>query len=306
MGFPLRTMHFTLFTAPITRRALAACGLLASALLAACGGQSGGDSPSNGGQTQTSGGGTAPSFAMTGAYQGSASGGSSDFVSFLTPAPELSWYGLYYLQTDPNASVFPDIYRGSLTSTTSNAASISSPGLTAFQFSTHLVNSSPSHLSSGGGSITAASASSYQISLSGITLTNNQANPSFTGTAITSYANLPGSWTGTLTDNLSTASAGLTLSFNSAGALTSNASYALCPLNLTLTSASVTANPYYVARLEIPVSTGCVRTPPNSTGPAVLTGIGFIHASPVAGKTKRLELILTDTTGSGISFRGDQ
>jgi hypothetical protein len=36
-----------------------------------------------------------------------------------------------------------------------------------------------------------------------------------------------------------------------------------------------------------------------------MTGIGFIHASTVAGK-RRLELILTDSTGSGISFRGDQ
>jgi hypothetical protein len=243
---------------------------------------------------------------MAGAYQGTAAGNSSDFVSFLTPSPDLVWYGLYFLQSDPNASIFPDIYRGTLTSSTSNSANIASPGLTAFQFSTHLVNSSPSHLSTGGGSITGASASSYQISLSGITLNNNQSNPSFSANAVSSYATLPGSWSGTLTDNLSTASAALTLSFNSAGALSNSVSYAFCPLNLTLTAAALASNPYYLARLEIPVSTGCVRTPPGSISPTVLSGIGFIHASPVAGKTKRLEVILLDATGSGISFRGDQ
>jgi hypothetical protein len=37
-----------------------------------------------------------------------------------------------------------------------------------------------------------------------------------------------------------------------------------------------------------------------------MTGVGFIYKSPAVGKTKRLELILTDSSGSGISFRGDK
>jgi len=295
---PNASRHPNLTT--LRRRAAASC-LVAGTLLVSCGGQSSGTVNTTDGSQQNSGGGSTPSLAMAGAYQGSLY--SSDFVSFLTP--ELAWYALYYLQTNPSASIYPDIYRGALSSTSSTSATIASPGLTAFQFSTHLVNASPSHLSTGGGSISGASATNYQVSLSGITLTNNQANPSFSSSAITSYAALPGSWTGTLTDNLSAASADLTLTFNSAGALTNSATYAFCPLNLTLTAASTLTSPYYVARLEIPVSTGCVRTPPSSIGPTVLTGIGFIHASAVSGK-KRLELILTDTSGSGISFRGDQ
>ncbi len=283
------------------RWATLAC-VVAGTLLSSCGGQSSSASNNGGGDSPNAGGNGAASLAMAGAYQGSLY--SSDFVSFLTP--ELSWYALYYLQTNPGASIYPDIYRGTLSNTTSTSASIASPGLTAFQFTTHLVNSSPSHLSTGSGSISGASATNYQIALSGITLTNNQANPNFSANAIPTYATLPGSWIGTLTDNLSAASADLTLTFSSSGALTNSASYAFCPLNLTLTAASGSANPYYIARLEIPVSTGCARTPPSSIGATVLSGIGFIHASPVSGKTKRLELILTDSTGSGISFRGDQ
>jgi hypothetical protein len=48
----------------------------------------------------------------------------------------------------------------------------------------------------------------------------------------------------------------------------------------------------------IPSTNNCARS--NTT----LNGIAFVHA-PSAG-VKRLEIILTDNTGSGISFRGDQ
>ena len=292
---------------PALRRWVAASCLMGGMLLASCGGQ--GSATTGSDSQQNSSGNNTVSLAMAGAYQGSLSSSpsSSDFVSFLTP--ERVWYALYYLQTNPNTSIYPDIYRGVLSSTTSTSATIASPGLTAFQFSTHLVNSSPSHLSSGGGAISGASASNYQINLTGITLNNSQANPTFSASAIASYAALPGSWSGTLTDNLSAANAGLTLTFNSAGLLTGTSpvdGYANCPLagHLTLTAASAVATPYYSARLEIPATTNCQRTPASSA--AVLTGIGFIHDSPLQGKTKRLELILTDSTGSGISFRGDQ
>lgn len=289
-------------TRPTLRHWATAACLVAATLLSSCGGQSSGtntvagDSQNSGGNSNTA------SLAMAGAYKGTATGNSSEFVSFVTP--ELAWYALYYLQTDLNASIYPDIYRGTLSNTSSTSASIASPGLTAFQFSTHLVNSEPSHLSTGGGSIFGASASNYQISLSGITLNSGLANPSFSASAITSYATLPGSWRGKLTDNLSAASTDLTLTFNSAGKLTGaspTGGYANCPLtnNLTLTAATAAAaNSYYTAYLEIPAATGCQRTL------TVLTGIGFIH-SPSTG-VKRLELILTDSTGSGISFRGDQ
>ena len=286
------------------RRWAAGTCLLVGTLLSSCGGQSSGIANPVTGDSLTAGGDNiTTSFAMAGAYKGTATGSSSEFVSFLTPAPELNWYALYYLQTVLSTSIYPDIYRGTLSNTTSTSASIASPGLTAFQFRTHLVNSSPSHLSTGGGSISGASASNYQISLSDITLNNGLVNPSFSASAITSYASLPGSWTGTLTDNQFGAYLPeRTLVFDSAGTTSNQSAYPPCTLNLALTPAPVTSKPYFTARLEIPAATGCMRTPTSST--TVMTGIGFIHA-PSTGK-KRLELILTDSTGSGISFRGDQ
>jgi hypothetical protein len=47
---------------------------------------------------------------------------------------------------------------------------------------------------------------------------------------------------------------------------------------------------------------------PNGLNSVTLEGIGFIHTSPAAGKTKRLELMFFPTTTDikgGISFRGD-
>jgi len=293
---PLLTQH------PVRWRWAAALLLAAVTLLAACGGQSSGTA-GNGLQPGQNDSGDS-SFAMSGAYKGTAVGNSSEFVSFLTPAPELHWYGLYYLQADPTVSVYPDIYQGTLTKVTSNSASIASPALTAFQFRTHLVDSVPSHLTAGGGSIAGATATDFQITLSGITLANNQVNPHFNATSISSYSALPGTWVGTLTDNLSGANLpNRSLTFDQAGTLSSEELYPPCKLNLSLTSAPVTANPYYAARLEMPAKTGCLRTPNSAT--MVLTGIGFIYDSPIAAK-KRLELILTDSTGSGISFRGDK
>lgn len=284
---------------------------LAAALLISCGGQTyppaqdNGPGQSNGGSGAGGTGGGTPALAITGAYQGTLN--ASDFVSFLTPAPELAWYGLYYLQTNGNVSIYPDIYRGSFSNVTTNSASIAQ--LSAFQFSTHMAPGGLTHLSTGTASISGVSAANYQVALNGITLTNNQSNPGFSAAAIPSYAVLPGTWTGTLTDNEVSASAVVSLTFDGSGALSNGTSFANCPLApsaLKLTTASVPATPYYTARLEIAKTTLCRRTELNTDQATVLTGIGFIHDSPVPGKSKRLEIILTDPTGSGISFRGDQ
>ncbi|MEI7514193.1 MAG: hypothetical protein WCK81_02305 [Betaproteobacteria bacterium] len=269
----------------------------AVAVLASCGGQGSSNTnttstPSSNTQTTSS-----PSSTLAGGYQGTVSSDgnayTSDFVSFVTPG--LAWYALYYLRSS-DASIYPVIFKGQLSSVSASSASISSPGLTAFQFG--------NRLGTGGATLSNASVSGYQIALSGITLTNNQVNPSFAPSAMATYTTSTGSWAGTLTDNLSTASTDLTLTFNSSGTLTSDSSYANCPLALTLTPESQTSNPYFSATLAIAAHTGCLRAPASTA--ITLTGIGFIHASTVSGKTKRLELVLTDSTGSGISFRGDQ
>jgi hypothetical protein len=281
---------------PLRRRAAAFC-LVASTLLAGCGGQSSGTTNTTDGTQPNSGGGVTPSLAMAGAYQGSVTyvGNSytSDFISFLTPAG--AWYGLYFLTTS-SASVYPDIYTGALSATSTSSATISP--LKASQFG--------KTVTTGSAAITGSSALNYRIDLTGINLANSQP-ASFSPSAITTLTGIGGSWVGDLKDSQSVADTGLTLGFSDAGTLTSGGSYATCVLALQLTPQSVSSNPYYTASLQISGdTTTCGRVSRNGGNALSMSGIGLIHASPVVGKTKRLELILTDTTGSGISFRGDQ
>lgn len=261
----------------------------AVALLTACGGQGSATSPTNSPGTLTTG---SPSSTLAGGYQGTVlySGYDSEFVSFLTPS--LDWYALYYLQMPTVHPIYPIILKGHLNSITSDSATINSPGLTVFQYS-------EPQLSSGGARITNASAQAYKLDLNGIKLPTS-VDLSVQATTMTTYTTLAGPWEGTLTDNfVGYADLPLTFSSSGSGTFTSNkTSYANCPVEFTLTPESQTSRPYFSAVVSIAANTGCSRTP------GTMSGIGFIHA-PSAG-TKRLELILTDGTGSGLSFRGDQ
>ena len=278
---------------PLRRWSAAFC-LVAATMLWSCGGQSSGTVNTVGGDSQNSGGNSTGTLAMAGAYQGSVTytGNpyTSDFVSFLTPAG--AWYGLYFLKTS-SASVYPDIYTGTVTS----ASSATISPLKASQFNA---------VTSGSATISGSSSQSYHIDLSGISLANGQP-ASFSPTTITTLTGIGGNWMGDLKDSQSRADTNLIFGFSDTGTLTSGGSYATCVLALQLTPQSTTSNPYYDATLQISGdTTTCGRLSRNSGSTVSMTGIGFIHASPVSGKTKRLELILTDTTGSGISFRGDQ
>jgi len=287
------TRHQNLTT--LGRWAAGSC-LVVGTLLSSCGGQSSGTNTSGGGQINP-GDGTTTSLAMTGAYRGNVTyvGNpyTSDFVSFLTP--EGAWYGLYFLTTS-SASVYPDIYTGALSVTSTSSATISP--LKASQFG--------KAVTTGSAAITGSSALNYRIDLTGINLANSQP-ASFSPSAITTLTGIGGSWVGDLKDSQSVADTGLTLGFSDAGTLTSGGSYATCALALQLAPQSVSSKPYYTASLQISGdTTTCGRVSRNGGNALSMTGIGLIHASPVVGKTKRLELILTDSTGSGISFRGDQ
>lgn len=289
---PLATVHPILST--LRRWAATSC-VMAGTLLSSCGGQSSGPSNTAGLDSQNMGENSTISLAMAGAYQGTVkySGNpyNSDFLSFITPAG--AWYGLYFLKTS-SASVYPDIYTGKVTATSTSSATITP--LKASQFG--------KMVSTGSATISGSSALSYHIDLSGIGLANSQP-ASFSPNAITTFTGIGGSWVGDLKDSQSVADTGLTLGFSEAGALTTGGSYATCTLALQLTLQSPTSNPYYAASLQISGdTTTCGRVSRNSGTTVSMNGIGFIHA-PSPG-IKRLELILTDTTGSGISFRGDQ
>jgi hypothetical protein len=297
MDKPMTKHAKPFFTTATLRLWAAGCCLVTGALLVSCGGQSSGTITTTDGSPQNSGGGSTPSLAMAGAYQGSVTyvGNAypSDFISFLTPAG--AWYGLYFLTTS-SASVYPDIYTGALSATSTSSATISP--LKASQFG--------KTVTTGSAAITGSSALNYRIDLTGINLANSQP-ASFSPSAITTITGIGGNWVGDLKDSQSVADTGLTLGFSDAGTLTSGGSYANCVLALQLTPQSVSSKPYYAASLQISGdTTTCGRVSRNNGNAVSMAGIGLIHASPVSGKTKRLELILTDTTGSGISFRGDQ
>ena len=214
------------------RWATLAC-VVAGTLLSSCGGQSSSASNNGGGDSPNAGGNGAASLAMAGAYQGSVTytGNpfTSDFVSFLTPAG--AWYGLYFLKTS-DASVYPDIYTGTVAVTSTSSATISP--LKASQFNA---------VTSGSATISGSSSQSYHIDLSGISLANSQP-ASFSPTTITTLTGIGGNWVGDLKDSQSRADTNLNFGFSDAGTLTSGGSYATCALALQLTPQSTTNNPY--------------------------------------------------------------
>ncbi len=288
-----------LFQLQLMRRALGcmtACGL-AAAMLMSCGGQSSGSAPDNGpGQNGGGGGGGgAPSLAMAGAYQGTAAGSSSEFVSFVTP--DLHWYLLYALQaSDPH--VYPIIFTGLVQTPVSTAAAITT--VKAFQFQ--------DTLRSGSATVSGSSGAAHTLATSGLSIPTLNASPQFTAATMATTGDAHGTWVGTWADGLDGSihlNTALTLSGTAPNPSTAQTSYGLCTgIALTLTPATDAGTaPYFVALADIPAVTGCQRNP--TVGPAKrLTGIAFIHAPSVG--VERLEIILTDSTGSGISFRGDQ
>ena len=281
---------------PLRRWAAAFC-LVAGTLLSSCGGQSsgtvntvgGGDSQNSGGNSNTA------SLAMAGAYKGTATGNSSEFVSFVTPGQQL--YVLYALQaSDPN--VYPIVYTGSIQSAGATTATVAA--LKSFQYQ--------NNLRSGTATISGTSAAAHTMALSSLYIPTLNTSPQFTAAAMATTNNAQGVWVGTWADGLDgSIRTNTNLSVSLSGtSFTAQTGFGNCTsLALTLTPASDSpANPYFTAQVDITAATGCLRNPAPSYTPTTLRGIGFIHA-PSTG-VKRLELILTDTSGSGISFRGDQ
>ncbi len=288
------------FQFQLLKRALgcaAACGM-AALLLTSCGGQTSSPPTSNGsGQNVgVSDGSTSPSLAIAGAYQGVAAGSSSEFVSFVTP--DLHLYLLYALQvSDPH--VYPIIYTGLAQAPVTTTATIAA--IKSFQY--------PNNLRSGSATATGNSASAHTLALANLPIPTLTTSPQFTATAMATTANAQGTWTGTWADGLDGSirtNTNLTMVGTAPNPFTVQTGFGNCnSIALTLTPATdASAAPYFVARADIAAATGCLRNPAPSYTPTTLTGIAFIHA-PSAG-VKRLEIILTDSTGSGITFRGDQ
>ena len=232
-----------------------------------------------------------PATLLAGAYTGTLY--DKSFVSFVTASasPQINWYALYYFDTG-SAAIIPAIYSGSAALGSSGAATVA----VVREFG------SSAAVRTGSASITAASVQAYQLSMSNLSAPNNQAMAPNTSAVVTD-ASISGTWSGVWSDNINAASnAAASVQFDAALAATVN--FGGCSRTIRLASATASASPYFVVTADVPVQTGCPRTPGASS--VSLSGVAFVYPSPLAGKTRRLELVVVDSTGSGFSFRGDQ
>ena len=232
-----------------------------------------------------------PATVLAGAYTGTLY--DKSFVSFVTASAssQINWYALYYFDTG-SAAIIPVIYSGSAALGSSGAATVA----VVREFG------SSAAVRTGSASITAASLQAYQLSMSNLSAPNNQAMAPNTSAVVTD-ASISGIWSGVWSDNINGAiNTAASVQFDAALAATVN--FGSCSRTIRLASATASASPYFAVTVEVPVQTGCLRTPGASA--ASLSGVAFVYPSPLAGKTRRLELVVVDSTGSGFSFRGDQ
>ena len=232
-----------------------------------------------------------PATVLAGAYTGTLY--DKSFVSFVTASAssQINWYALYYFDTG-SAAIIPVIYSGSAALGSSGAATVA------------LVREfgSSAAVRTGSASITAASVQAYQLSMSNLSAPNNQAMAPNTSAVVTD-ASISGTWSGVWSDNINAAfNAAASVQFDAALAATVN--FGSCSRTIRLASATASASPYFAVTAEVPVQTNCPRN--TSTSAVSLSGVAFVYPSPLAGKTRRLELVVVDSTGSGFSFRGDQ
>ncbi|MCX7234590.1 MAG: hypothetical protein NTY26_14415 [Burkholderiales bacterium] len=234
-----------------------------------------------------------PATLLAGAYTGTLY--DKSFVSFVTNSafPQINWYALYYFDTG-FAAIIPVIYSGS--------AALGSSGVATVAAVREFGSFVPAAVRTGSGSITAASVQAYALSMSNLTAPNNQAMAPNTSAVVTS-AGISGTWSGVWSDNINAASnPAASVQFDAA--LTATVNFGGCARTIRLTPATASASPYFAVSAEVPVQTSCPRTPGASA--ASLSGVAFVYPSPLVGKTRRLELMVVDSTGSGFSFRGDQ
>lgn len=267
-------------------RVLSQLGLLCSLLmLGACGNGGGADNTTDP-TTPTPP--TTTATILSGAYQGTAtaSSGVKEFVSAITPAGK--FYAMYFW------SSIPDIYEGSVTLGVNGNATVSA--LRAFQ---NGANAGPYTAT-----VTGASSTSYAISPVGFSV---RTPSSVSAAALVTTSDLSASaWTGTWSDSsLVGALANQSLAFDGTGVLNNFNFYSSCrSASTSLSVQPISGASLYNVTLNIPQITGCDRT---ETSAVVMTGVAFVYPlTTVPGKTQRLDMVMVDSTGSGITFRGER
>lgn len=247
--------------------------------LASCGG---GSSDDSGGTTATQ---------LQGYYQASVGVGNKEFISLVMPNSGGSspWYGWYF--KGPTLNSDPYLISGNLVLGVNGAAQSDGASIHIYESGT---------LGSRSANFSQASLSSFQATITNV---GTQTSESMTATAQSILqTSLLGTWIGTWSSKGSFY--GLkNIVFDTNGTITSMDSIGDCTNIALQLTPSVGANTYN-ASIVISAANNCAWAPLNAPS-KTLNGIAFIHASPAVGKTKRLELMLLDTDGSGISFRGD-
>jgi hypothetical protein len=271
--------------------------MLTSMLLSACGGQGG---PSTGtdavlaAQGQASAAGHSATV-LTGGYGLTQTNLGTDFVSFMWTLNGVTQWMALYMPTPNTASYPPVLYRGVVSLQTQGTASAV---ITSFD--------KRYQLRTGSAAVTAASGEGYQMALRGVDLSDAGSGIQFTATALATSADINRDWNGTWAD------AGPGGSIKTSARLSvqngkGNTDFGNCDLGLSLAQEG-TAKPYFLASATLASASGkvCPRAP-SSGAQTTLMGVAFIHDTVVGSSAeKRLEIMLTDPYGSGISFRGTQ
>ena len=239
-----------------------------------------------------------PATLLAGAYTRTLDG---KFVSFVTnsASPQINWYALYYFYETTQTDVNPIIYSGSAELQKNGAATVAA--VREFR--------SDGKLRTGRASVTGASLQSYQLSVSGLDLPGIPEKKQLYELAAlgTPSADVIGKWVGHFSD--SSAGPGpvgseLEFSIN----LDADVIIQNCQRTIKLTSLPAAGNSYFSVAVNIPNNSNatlCERREGLASSAVVsLSGVAFVY--PLAGKTRRLELVVVDSTGSGFSFRGDQ
>jgi hypothetical protein len=237
-----------------------------------------------------------PRTALQGFYQASALASPQEFISLVLPtsASSVEWYGWYF--KSPSANADPYLFSGVLDLGVNGAAQSNAAGIKAFTsniLATGSVNLSNASLTGFHASVPAVAQqlTALDFDASAAPALNYQ----FDAPALA--ADLAGRWTGPWSSGGSIYAS--TLTFANAGGLVSNTTNFPCAVSQLSLVPRATGNAF-TASLFIPAATNCRWSTPT---PKTLHGIAFIHT--LAGGSRRLEVMLLDSDGSGISFRGD-
>jgi hypothetical protein len=283
--------------------------LLIGMLLSACGGQGG---PSAGvgvgagtdtalaaqGQSNAA---VDTATVLAGGYGLTQTNPGADFVSFVwvdrpgTKDPVTNWMALYLPPSKDPKYYPPVLFRGVLSLQSQGAASVA---VTWFYPN--------NQLRGGTAAITGASGEGYQIAIPGINFGEATTDLQLSAHSLATSSDINKDWIGTWADagpggSIATVS---TLRIQNGKA---NTDFGNCNVALNLAK-DVSDKPFFLATVNLSsvANKVCERSPAANSS-TTLDGIAFIHDA-VAGSApiKRLEVLLTDASGSGISFRGTQ